>query len=149
MAAPKNNKFWELRSSHGRNLIFSSPQVLWEACKEYFETTSERVWIKKDWVGKDAYEVDRETSAPFTKQGLYIFLDIDRSTWDEYKKRKDFSPICTRVEEIIYLQKFEGAVVGAFNHSIIARELGLADKKEVSRKKIVVTTKKRISETDD
>lgn len=31
----------------------------------------------------------------------------------------------------MYAQKFEGASVGAFNANIIARDLGLIDKKEV------------------
>lgn len=35
------------------------------------------------------------------------------------------------VETTIYTQKFEGAAVGAFNSNIIARDLGLADKKEI------------------
>lgn len=140
MPAPLNNKFWEMRSKHGRNLIFSSPEILWEACKEYFEYTSNRVWTKKDWVGKDAVEVDREVSPPFTKNSLFIFLDINRSTWDEYRQKEGFSAITTRVETIIFNQKFEGASVGAYNANIIARELGLADKRENAKTIIKVTT---------
>lgn len=37
MAAPKGNRFWEARSSHGRNPKFESPEALWAACCEYFE----------------------------------------------------------------------------------------------------------------
>ncbi len=40
----------------------------------------------------------------------------------------EFSEVITRVEQIIYIQKFEGATVNAFNANIISRELGLADK---------------------
>lgn len=133
MAAPEGNEFWKLRSRHGRELIFSSPTILWEACCEYLEETGKRTWIRKDWVGKDAVEVNRETSAPFTLSGLYIFLDIDRKTWDLYKTREDFIPVVTRVEQIIFTQKFEGATVGAYNANIIARDLGLVDKKELEQ----------------
>lgn len=42
--------------------------------------------------------------------------------------------VTTRIDEIIYKQKFEGAAVGAFNANIIARDLGLADKKDVDIK---------------
>lgn len=132
MAAPAGNQFWKLRSSHGRDLIFSAPTVLWEACCEYFEKTDQRKWIKKDWVGKDAFEVERKTDTPYTLSGLYVFLDIDRTTWELYREREDFIPIITRVEQIIYTQKFEGAAVGAYNANIIARDLGLADKKELA-----------------
>ena len=142
MGAPKGNKFWELRATHGRDLIFSSPEILWEACKEYLEETSKRFWVQKDWVGKDAHEVERETSTPFTQKGLCLFLDITEETWNQYGKKKDFSEIVTRVNNIIFVQKFEGATVGAFNSSIIARELGLSDKREIESKKIKVTKKK-------
>lgn len=136
----KGNHWWEQRSKHGRDLIFASPDILWEACKEYFEYTAERVWVKKDWVGKDALEVDREVSPPFTLNGLHIFLDIGRTTWDEYRQRPDFTAVTTRVETIIFNQKFEGASVGAYNANIIARELGLADKRENTKTIFKVTT---------
>lgn len=37
MAAPKGNRFWEARSSHGRNPKFEASGALWLACCEYFE----------------------------------------------------------------------------------------------------------------
>jgi hypothetical protein len=133
MAAPKGNKFWELRSKHGRDKLFATPELLWEAACEYFEWCRENPWIKKDWVGKDAEEVKRETERPFTLTGLCIYLDCSSSYFRSFKstlqeKDKDFLTIITRIEEIIYTQKFEGAAVGAFNANIIARDLGLSDK---------------------
>lgn len=142
MAAPEGNQFWKLRSTHGRDKIFETPGVLWSACLEYFEATDARKWETKDWVGKDATKVTREVNVPYTLTGLYIFLDIVHDTWFEYRKRKDFSAICTRVEQIIYTQKFEGATVGAYNASIIARDLGLKDSTEAKTDgKVEVTVK--------
>lgn len=138
MPAPSGNEFWKLRSKHGRELLFSSPTVLWEACCEYFEATSQRKWIKKDWVGKDAMEVERETDAPFTLTGLYIFLDISAQTWKDYRGREDFIEVVARVENIIYTQKFEGAAVGAYNANIIARDLGLRDNMDVKSESVNV-----------
>lgn len=132
MAAPAGNQFWKQRATHGRDLIFSSPTILWEAACEYFEATDNRKWKKQDWVGKDAHYVERETDTPYTMTGLYIFLDIVHTTWSNYKANEDFLAIITRIEQIIYTQKFEGAAVGAYNANIIARDLGLADKKEVT-----------------
>ena len=34
MVAPVGNRFWEVRSSHGRSPIFESPDALWSACCE-------------------------------------------------------------------------------------------------------------------
>lgn len=143
MSAPENNKFWELRATHGRDLIFSSPEILWDAAKEYFETTVARPWIQEDWVGKDAIKVERKTTPPFTIHTLCIFLDISVQTWHDYRHRKDFIEVVTRIEQIIYAQKFEGATVGAYNSSIIARDLGLVDKTEELGKQSIKVTIKR------
>ena len=37
MAAPKGNRFWEVRSKHGRDKILKTPEIMWEAAKQYFE----------------------------------------------------------------------------------------------------------------
>lgn len=103
---------------------------------EYFEATDTRKWIKKDWVGKDALEVDRETETPYTWTGLYLFLDCSHTTWQDYEKREEFIAITTRVRHIIYTQKLEGAAVGAFNAVIISRDLGLKDQQEVESKNV-------------
>ena len=67
-----------------------------------------------------------------TIQGLCIFLDIARSTWDEYRKREGFSDIITRAESIIYEQKFTGAAAEMLNANIIARDLGLTDRQDMA-----------------
>jgi hypothetical protein len=43
-----------------------------------------------------------------------------------------------KIEDIIYDQKFTGAVIGIFKENIIARDLGLTDKKEIEHKGIVL-----------
>src|SRR5262249_49689046 len=67
-----------------------------------------------------------------TLGGLCIFLDIARRSWDEYASRQDFLPVCGKIAEIIRSQKFEGASADLLNANIIARDLGLADKTELS-----------------
>lgn len=140
MPAPAGNEFWKLRSKHGRDTLFTDPNKLWESAVEYFEATESRKWSKKDWVGKDAIEVDRKFDTPFSKSGLALFLDCDWRTIEALKQNenKDFLHIITRIEQIIYTQKIEGASVGAFNANIVARELGLAEKQDVTNKKITV-----------
>jgi len=118
----------------GRPRLYNSPEELWEDCDEYFTRTEARKWIKTEFNGKDAIECKVPIETPFTFTGLYLYLDIDHKTWLDYEARPEFSTITTRVRNIIYTQKFEGATVGAFNANIIARDLGLADKKEVEKK---------------
>jgi hypothetical protein len=137
MAATKGNQWWKLRTKHGRDKLFESPDILWEECTKYFEATDERKWFKTDFKGKDVEEVLIPTETPYTLTGLQLFLDIDENTWQRYRKDesyKDFWAVIEKVDKIIYTQKFEGAAVGAFNSNIIARDLGLADNKDISIK---------------
>lgn len=133
MAATKNNQWWKLRAKHGREKIFSSPEMLWQACIEYFEATDKRKWNKVEFKGTPLKKVLIPTDTPYTLTGLCIFLGIGTSTWNDYKNKteyKDFSDIINQVEDIMFTQKFEGATTGAFNASIIARDLSLVDKSE-------------------
>lgn len=137
MAAPVGNQFWEKRTKHGVDAVFTEPAKLWEAAVEYFNYTQSRVWVKKDWVGKDAVEVERESCPPFTLIGLCLFFGVTEAWWRQfkgtntYKDNKDFPTLVAHIESIIYNQKFEGAAVGAFNANIIARDLGLRDTQQV------------------
>lgn len=134
--APVGNRFWEMRSSHGRQPIFKNPEDLWAAATEYF------AWVEANPLYEDklfAYEGEI-THAPaarmraMTLGGLCIFLDIARSTFDEYASREGFSAITRQIAEVVRAQKFEGASAGLLNANIIARELGLADKQELTGK---------------
>ena len=133
MAAPKGNKFWEARSSHGRNPEFKSPDELWKACCEYFQWVEDNpLWEMKAFSFQG--EVTQEPVAKMramTISGLCLFLDISYSTWQLYRNRKDFVPVTTRAEEVIYNQKFAGAAADLLNANIIARDLGLKDKSEI------------------
>lgn len=136
MAAPLGNKFWKARSTHGRKPIFSSPDQMLEACQEYFE------WVEANplYEMKAFNTKDGIVQEPLAKMramtigGLCIFLDISQVTWFEYAKDKDFSNVTTQVEEIIRNQKFSGAAADLLNANIIARDLGLANREELSGK---------------
>lgn len=133
-AAPVGNQYWKARTKHGRDAIFENPKVLWDAAQEYFEwVDSNPLKEQKVFNGKDGIvHADVEKMRAMTIRRLCTFLDIDQSTWREYRAKQDFSRITTRVEAIIWAQKFEGAAADLLNPSIIARELGLADRKEHS-----------------
>jgi hypothetical protein len=136
VAAPAGNQFWKARSSHGRKPIFETPEALLEACSEYFE------WVEANPLWEDkiisfqgvATHVDVAKMRAMTINGLCIFLDIGRRSWDEYRARQDFSPVCEQVEQTIREQKFTGAAADLLNPAIIARDLGLADKTELTGK---------------
>lgn len=134
MGAPAGNRFWEKRSSHGRAPIFATPDALWEACCEYFAWVEENPLFESRPFAYQGVVVQEPVAKmrAMTLDGLCIFLDIAKRTWDAYRERDDFVPVCQRVEQIIRTQKFQGAAADLLNPSIIARDLGLADKSEFS-----------------
>lgn len=126
----KGNRFWELRAKHGRDAIIQSPEALWESAVEYFEWYENNSLEEEDWVGKDAEKVTRHKLRAMTLQSLFFFLDIDEKTWRNLEAKNDFIRITTRIRNVIFSQKFEGAAAGLLNPNIIARELGLKEKTE-------------------
>ena len=77
---------------------------------------------------------------PYTKQGLATFLGIPVSRLDSYKSRQEegWAEAVEMIEQVIYEQKFSGAAAGLLNASIISRDLGLAEKTEVTGKTTVI-----------
>lgn len=133
------NQFWKQRASHGRDLLFASPSLLWESACEYFEWCSNNPWEKQEAIKSGELAGTTmivPTSRPFTLHGLCLYLGCSTSYFRTFKSvatddKNDFLTVIEQIEEIIYQQQFEGATVGAYNANIIARSLGLADKKEV------------------
>lgn len=144
MAAPTGNQFWKLRSKHGRDTLFETPDALWQAATEYFNWCDAHPWWKNEAVksGDSAGTIIKvPTARPYTLQGLCLYLDCNVVYFNQFEyglaKKSDelskgFSKIVTRIREVIYMQKFEGAAVGAFNANIIARDLGLREKTELT-----------------
>lgn len=143
MSAPKGHPRWGNPLKPKKY----TPEQLWEESCKYFEWVDNNPWIKveqgkkppKPFIDKKGNTflapdlVSIPTQRPYTLQGLFIFLNISAETFDNYSKQPGYEThfeICTHIREIIYNQKFEGAAVGAFNHAIIARDLGLVDKQE-------------------
>jgi len=129
MGTIKGNRFWEQRSTHGRDTLFASPALLWEAAKEYFEWCVDNPIVDpRSFGGKQAIQ------RPFTMQGLCSYLDCSTGYFRTFKatqdQKKDFLAIITRIEETVYQQKFENAAIGVYNQNIIARDLGLVEKSE-------------------
>lgn len=129
MAAPKGNRFWELRSSHGSKPIFPTADALWAACCEYFKFIEDNPLQEQVAFGYKGgvTKTDMPKMRAMTIQGLCLFLDISEQTWYDYKDRDGFLEVTTRVGNVIRTQKFEGAAAGLLNPNIIARDLALRD----------------------
>lgn len=128
MAAPKGNDFYKL-ADWGKPPSYE-PEALWIKFGEFVTKCQDNPWYKNEAIkGGDmaGQIIGVPTSRPFTIQGFCVFAEISSQTFYNYEKVEAYIEITTRIRDICYSQKFEGAAVGAFNASIIARDLGLQD----------------------
>ena len=125
MAAPKGNQFWMLRSKHGRDKLFATPEALWEAACEYFQWCDENPWTTRKAIqrtmpvrrkkGKRTETVNEQqtqqevspTQRPYSLTGLCIYLGTSSRWWSSFrsecmkKNDEDFLHVIARVEETI------------------------------------------------
>lgn len=134
------NKFWTARSSHGRAPKFETADDLTDACEEYFNWAHDNPLMKDQLVtfqGSAKHEPVAMMRA-MTMKGLCLFLDVSEETWRGWKTeghdlhRPDLVQVIKWAEAVIWQQKFEGAAADLLNQNIIARDLGLAEKKELT-----------------
>lgn len=142
----QGNEWWRLRSKHGRDKLFTSPQLLKEAAEEYFKYIDEHPdhMVKPMVVsngGGEGSSVDMvkvPVKQPYTIQGLCGYLDCStayfrmaKQKWDKIKDA-DYFTVIAEIEDRIFNQQYSGAAGGHFNANIIARALGLVDRQDIT-----------------
>lgn len=151
MGAPKGNQFWMNRAKHGRDKLFASSSLLWDAACEYFE------WcVANPIVDPRSFGGKQKIQRPFTMQGLCLYLNCNTAYFRKFKSRldesedieNDFYTVITCIEETVYQQKFENAAIGVYNTNIIARDLGLTEKQDI-KSDVTVTGVYEIGYDDD
>jgi hypothetical protein len=128
-----------------------------EKLKEYFSAYEKDIkgtpFLIKDWVGKDAEQVQREKERPLTMEGFECWLSDKGILQDlgDYLKNKDgryedYAPICSYIKKKIRKDQIEGGMAGMFNPSITQRLNGLVEKTEdvtpQQPKKLIIKIKK-------
>lgn len=137
MSAPVGNSFWKLRSKHGRDKLFVTPELLWESACEYFEWCEANPLMETKGFAYqgDVTKEEFPKMRAMTLSGLCFYLGCNENYFIVFKRQlpkdeQDFNRIIADIEAIIFNQKFQGAAADLLNANIIARELGLADKTE-------------------
>lgn len=133
------NEFWKQRSRHGVKPKFpegeEGAQMLLEACEDYFAWAAGNP-LKEDKVFSyegDTFHDEVTKLQAFTIIGLCLFIDITTRQWREWRTaRPDLLPVIEWAEDVIRHQKFVAAAAGLLNANIISRDLGLADKTELT-----------------
>jgi len=151
MPAPKGNQFWMFRSKHGCDKLFQSPDLMWEAACEYF------AWcVANPIVDPRSFGGKQKIQRPFTMQGLCLYMNCNTAYFRKFKSRLEdeneldegFDTVISCIEETVYQQKFENAIIGVYKENLIARELGLADKSE-SKSEVTISDGFEIGYGDD
>ena len=128
------NKIWKRRATSGRKPIFATPEDLWSSVVEYFEwNNSNPIMETKAFHFQGTVVMDEVPRIrAMTLQAMCFYIGISRQGWKEYCDKPAFSDITSEIQDVIFSQKFEGAAADQLNASIIARELGLADKQDIN-----------------
>ena len=144
MGAPTENEFWRLRkdlSETGKKL---TPDEVIEKAQEYIDYCRNNPLLELDYRGKDIKEVELPRMRAMTIEGLCHWIGIVKKTWDNWKSDNKYLHILTHVEQLFYIQKFEGAAAGMLKENLIARELGLKDKSETENTGQITIVRKTI-----
>ena len=114
------------RRALGAPRKFETPEALAEAVAEYFEHVDDNPLE----VGASGKRMRAATLA-----GLCQFIGITTQAWGLWRgegehSRPDLFSVMALAEDAMREQKFTGAAAGLLNANIIARDLGLAEKRE-------------------
>ncbi len=133
------NQFWMNRAKHGRDKLFATPELLWQAACEYFRWIEENPLYETKVFQFQGVVVTKEVPImrAMTMAGLCFYLNCNETYFRQFKTNLPegeigFSSVITDIENVVYRQKFEGAAGNLLNANIISRDLGLADKKDIS-----------------
>lgn len=128
----KGNQLWRRVDPDklGRPPRFKKPKELWEEAVQYFQHCEDNPIQTYETTSshKGVYSKVVEHRVPYTWDGLCVYLNV--CNLDHYKTKPEFSEVLTHIDKTIRNQKFSGAASGIFNANIIARDLGLVDKRE-------------------
>ena len=133
MAAAKKNKYWTFRNKHGRDFKYT-PEALWEEFVMYCEwTESNPLYETKAWHNNGKIVTKKMPKMrAMTEKAFCLFADISHGTWENYRNNDDFVTIISQIKDTIYSQKFEGSAASLLDSNIIARDLGLKDKSDIT-----------------
>lgn len=132
MSAPIGNVYYQLAKGFVKPKSYQ-PEELLDKAIEYFEWNENNPLKEQKAFGNGSI-VELDKMRAMSVSAFCNYACIDRSTFENYEKDEAYFRICKRIKEIIYQQKFEGAAADLLNPSIIAREIGLADKRELTGK---------------
>lgn len=130
MAAPKGNSYYLLAVGFKKPKRYK-PDSLWKKAVEYVKWVANNPLVEEKVFGSGARMKVSKMRA-MTLQEFCLFAKMARDTFNQYEKEEEYSDICSRIRDLFFTQKFQGAAADLLNQAIVSRELGLADKTDVT-----------------
>ena len=119
----------------GKRKYIETPEILWEHFQNYKKETKSKPFLIKDWVGKDAFNVQREKERPLTIEGFECWLfdneiigDLSHYFANTDNKYTDYLTICRAIKKAVRQDQIEGGMAGMYNPSITQRLNNLVEK---------------------
>lgn len=135
----EGNKFWNRRSKHGRDKLFASPELMWEAACEYFKWADENPLIEyKPMNTPDGIEMQEiPKMRVYTLQALCLYMGVNTAYFRLFKNQQRegaeaYLKVISDIEDVIYNQKFEGASATLLSPSFIGKDIGLKERTDVT-----------------
>ena len=131
------NKEW-LKRRNNNPKLWTTPEKFLKDCYRYFDWCDKNPFLIERMVtgGNRATEVGNEKqSRPYSLVGLCVYLGITYQTFLNYETGEawsDYFEVVTHVRNIVEDNQVSGAIAGIYNANIVARLLGLADKKSIA-----------------
>ena len=133
MAFEKGNEFWRIRAKDGRDKIIKDTKKLAEDAEKYFKTCIDNP-LEVEKVGFNGLKTVQSYPMVFQKGELARFCGVSqwRTIEDLKEDSKDFLQVVTQIEDVIKSQKFRYGMIGVFNSNIVARDLGMKERTDMT-----------------
>lgn len=135
------NQMWKL-ANPGKKYKYEDPKKLYQKCVEYFEWIEANPLMEAKVFHNEGRIVEAQVPKmrAMTYEGLALFLGVHYRTLNDWVNKAtaansdDFvlRDVVIWAMQVIREQKFTGAAAGLLNPTIISRDLGLAERHEVS-----------------
>ena len=122
----------------GRPKNIKSPEILWKHFEDYKKDCKENQKRKENFFSpKQDKEISITRERPLSWEGFecWLFDNGIVANIERYKANKDgayeeFRNILRAIDRKIFEDQYSGASVGIYQQNIVARRLGLVDKRE-------------------
>ena len=121
----------------GLQKAIKTPEELWILFEDYERDLKAKPMHKYEFNAKvgDLVAIPLERPLTWSRFDDFVYAKGIIQELEDYRQNTggryaDFKGVVTRINRRMYADKFEGASCGIFNANIIARDLGLTDKKE-------------------